>query len=146
MKHLAILSGLLLVASTTVANGLTNHPHGGPKNHSGKHVIMKADDIHVIELEESLTFNFDVNNYLPENFNPLKGKNDINWNSISIIGVPEDVNFNFDTNSYLPKDFNPLKGKNDINWKDVPLIEIEEEVQFNFNVMDYLPKGFNPNK
>tara|TARA_R110002012_G_scaffold17930_5_gene66736 strand:- start:45514 stop:46020 length:507 start_codon:yes stop_codon:yes gene_type:complete len=149
MKHLLVVSGLLLAASTAVASNFVtdnylNNPHGKTNKSSIDEAVVSVEDIHIIELEETIDLGFNVNQYLPENFNPLAGKDDINWKDIPLIEIPENVDL--DTKIYLPKDFNPLKGKDDINWSKVSLIEIDEDVQFNFNTQDYLPTGFNPNK
>ncbi|MFC5196311.1 hypothetical protein ACFPH8_13310 [Bizionia hallyeonensis] len=146
MRHLLVISGLLLAASTTVASNLvpdnfTTNPHKHKHNHVSNNSVISIQDVHVIEMDEPIDLGFDVKQYLPNNFNPLEGKNDINWKEIVLIDLPEDINLGFDTHAYLPKDFNPLKGKDDINWEKISLIEIEEDVQFNFNIQDIYLKG-----
>lgn len=71
---------------------------------------LNVNEIHVVELEEEVEIDFDVTAYLPENFNSLKGKNDIDWSSVELIELDEEVELGFNTKSYLPKDFNPYKG------------------------------------
>ena len=72
--------------------------------------ILDINDIEVIELEEEVELGFDTSNYLPENFNPLKGKHDLDWNTIELIEIEEEVELGFDTSKYLPENFNPYKG------------------------------------
>ncbi|WP_347924379.1 hypothetical protein [Pontimicrobium sp. SW4] len=66
----------------------------------------------VYEIEEEVHFDFDPKQYLPEDFNPLEGKNDIDWSSIELVEVEEEVELEFDTSKYLPSGFNPYKGIN----------------------------------
>ena len=61
-------------------------------------------------MEEEVEINFDTIEYLPENFNALAGKNDINWSKIELIELEEEVVFNFNTKDYLPENFNPYQG------------------------------------
>ena len=111
-----------------------------------KFPIAEVDDIKVYEVEEEVNINFDTKAYLPENFNPLKGKHDIDWSKIELIEIEEEVIICFNTKAYLPENFNPLKGKHDIDWSKIELIEIEEEVILDFDAKAYLPKNFNPLK
>ncbi|EGV44630.2 hypothetical protein BZARG_1597 [Bizionia argentinensis JUB59] len=151
MKHLLVLSSFLLTLTTTVASNFISEKKSSislvvtSKSETEK-TVPKIQEIQVFNVKEQIDLGFDVNQYLPENFNPLAGKNDLNWNNILIIETPVVVNLDFDIKFYLPKNFNPLKGKNDIDWDNIELIEIEEELHFNFNVNAYLPKDFNPNK
>jgi len=100
----------------------------------------------VCEIEEEVIFDFDPKQYLPENFNPLAGKNDIDWTEVELVELEESVELDFDTAQYLPKNFNALEGKNDIDWSKIELVELEEEVELGFDTRKYLPKGFNPYK
>ncbi len=104
------------------------------------------NSIEVIELEEDVELDFNPKDYLPENFNALKGKYDLDWNTIELVELDEEVEFNFNPEDYLPKGFNALKGKHDLDWNTIELVELEEEVEFNFNPKDYLPNNFNPYK
>lgn len=151
MKHLLVLSSFLLTLTTTVASNLmsenkSSFPHDITTKPKSDNTVPTIQDIYVFQVKEEIKLGFDVHQYLPDNFNPLAGKNDLNWNNILIIETPVEVNLDFDTNFYLPKNFNPLKGKNDIDWDNIELIEIEEELHFSFNVNAYLPKDFNPKK
>ncbi len=107
---------------------------------------LEIDSIEVIEIEEEVKLGFDTANYLPENFNALKGKDDLDWSTIELIELDEEVELNFNPKDYLPVNFNALKGKDDLDWSSIEVIELEEEVKFDFNPKDYLPKNFDANK
>jgi len=107
---------------------------------------LNISDIEVIEIEEDVVIGFDTSNHLPENFNPLKGKHDLDWNTIELIEIEEDVELGFDTSNHLPENFNALKGKHDLDWNTIELIEIEEEVELGYDTSNYLPENFNPLK
>ena len=109
-----------------------------------ENVNFTVEAIEVQELEEEVDLGFNPENYLPEGFNALKGKNDINWNKVELIELEEEINLGFNTKDYLPKDFNALKGKNDLDWSRIKIIEIEEEVDLGFDPKNYLPRDFNP--
>jgi len=146
IKSALIFSLLVTLNATTVSsknieNQVINY--STINNFSGD---LDWSKIELIEVEEEVELGFDTKDYLPKDFNPLKGKNDLNWNKIELITVDEEVELGFDTKNYLPKDFNPLKGKNDLDWSKIKLEEVEEDVELNFNTNDYLPEGFNPNK
>jgi len=108
--------------------------------------VFDIASLEVIEIDEPVEINFDTISHLPVNFNALKGKHDLDWNTTELVELEEDVELNFDTKAYLPKNFNALKGKHDIDWSSIELIEIEEEVELDFNTQDYLPEGFDPYK
>ncbi len=78
-------------------------------------VALEVTDIKVIELEEEVELGFDTTDYLPENFNALKGKHNLDWNTIELIEIEEEVELGFDTANYLPDNFNTLKGKTDFD-------------------------------
>lgn len=73
-------------------------------------LTLNVDDIEVIELEEDVDINFDTTQYLPENFNALAGKNDIDWSNVELIDLEEEVTLGFNTKDYLPENFNPYHG------------------------------------
>lgn len=100
--------------------------------------------IELFEVEEEVNLDFDTKDYLPANFNPLKGLRDLDWSSIELFEVEEEVNLSFYTKDYLPANFNPLKGLHDLDLSAIELIEIDEEVELGFNAKDYLPANFNP--
>ncbi|MCK0107671.1 hypothetical protein MWU58_00050 [Flavobacteriaceae bacterium S0825] len=107
---------------------------------------LEVNEIEVVEVEEEVQLDFDTTMYLPDNFNALEGKNDLDWSTIELIEIEEEVEIGFDTSKYLPKNFNALKGKNDLDWNTIELIEIEEDIEINFDVKAYLPEGFDPYK
>jgi hypothetical protein len=107
---------------------------------------LEVNEIEVIELVEEVLLDVDTSNYLPENFNPLKGKNDLDWNTIEIIELKEEVELGFDTSKYLPENFNALNGKNDLDWNTIEIIELEDEIEINFDTNAHLPEGFDPYK
>ena len=93
---------------------------------------LDISTIEIYEIEEEVALNFDTAKYLPEGFNALKGKDDLNWNTIEIYEIEEEVALNFDTAKYLPEGFNALEGKDDLGQSIVRmvLIEIEEEIGY----------------
>ncbi|WP_445956020.1 hypothetical protein [Yeosuana sp.] len=106
--------------------------------------ILDWNAVELFEVEEEVELNFDTKTYLPENFNPLKGKNNLDWNTIKLVEVEEEVDLGFDTKDYLPVNFNALKGgKHDLDWNSIELIELEEEVDLGFDTKNYLPFGFD---
>jgi len=69
------------------------------------------NSIEVIELEEEeVELGFNSKDYLPENFNALKGKHDLDWKSIELVEIEEEVEFSFDIEAYLPNNFDPITG------------------------------------
>ncbi len=107
---------------------------------------LDIETLEIVEIDEEVEINFDTKKYLPEGFNALEGKDDIDWNSVELIELEEEVDLGFETKPYLPKNFNALKGKNDLDWSSIELIELEEEVEIGFDTKAHLPKGFNPYK
>ena len=103
-------------------------------------------DLDIIEIEEEVELGFDTKQYLPKDFNPLKGMHDLNWSKIQLVVMEEEVEIDFDTKQYLPEGFNPLKGKHDVNWSTIELVELDEEVVLPFNAKKYLPENFCPYK
>ena len=119
MYKLSLISGILLTF-TTVATASTNPNFIESEleiielesnlfeNYNDE--SLNVNDIHVVELEEEVEIDFDVTAHLPENFNALKGKNDIDWSSVELIELEEDIELGFNTKSHLPENFNPYKG------------------------------------
>lgn len=71
---------------------------------------LNVEDIEVVELEEDVEINFDTTDHLPEDFNALEGKNDIDWSEIKLVELEEEVEIGFNTKNYLPENFNPYQG------------------------------------
>ena len=70
---------------------------------------LEISEIEVIELEEEIELGDDTSKYLPENFNALNGKNDLDWSTIELIEIEEEIEINFDTKAYLPEGYSPYK-------------------------------------
>lgn len=70
----------------------------------------EMSNFNIVDVDEEVPINFNVNNYLPDDFNPLAGKNDINWNDLELIELEEEVELNFDPYQYLPNGFDPYEG------------------------------------
>ena len=104
---------------------------------------VKVEDIYVYEVEEEVAIDFDTTQYLPNDFNALKGIGDLDWKTIELVELEEEVTINFDTKQYLPKEFNSLKGMYDLDWDSIELVELQEEVTINFDTKQFLPKDFN---
>lgn len=123
MKLVILISSMILSLSTTLANSIFNESDVVASNratiafnleangnnllpHNPNSLPVAIEDITVIEIEEDITFDFDTKKYLPENFNPLKGKYDLDWSKIELIEIEEEVNLGFDVKQYLPVNFN----------------------------------------
>ena len=104
------------------------------------------NSLDVYEIEEEIFIDFDTKQYLPKNFNPLAGKNELDWSKVELMDLEEEVEIDFDTTQYLPENFNALEGKNDIDWSNIELVELEGEVELGFDTKKYLPSNFNPYK
>ncbi|MGY0393160.1 hypothetical protein ACW5R3_11465 [Bizionia sp. KMM 8389] len=114
MKKILALSGLLFTMNMAVANNLESNNNvfnSISEIHKPKHGhdMLKVRDVHVFEVEEPTDLGFDTKAYLPEDFNPLKGKGDLDWSKIELIEIEEPVYFNFNVDDYLPQGFNPNK-------------------------------------
>lgn len=68
------------------------------------------DTIELVELEEEVEIGFNTKDYLPADFNPLKGMHDLDWSKIELIELDEEVEISFNTKDYLPANFNPYIG------------------------------------
>lgn len=115
-----------------------------PEMSSCAHFDLSCLD--VVEIEEDVEIPFDTKKYLPEGFNPLEGKYDLDWNKIELVSLDEDVEIGFDTKDYLPEGFNPLKGLHDLDWSSIYIVELDEEVTLGFDTKNFLPKNFCPYK
>ena len=62
---------------------------------------IAISSIEVIELEEEVKFCFDTANYLPKDFNALKGMNDMDWASIELIEIEKELHLNFTKKSTI---------------------------------------------
>ena len=89
---------------------------GTPKNDG----IYRIEAIEAYEIEEDISFDFDVDEYLPLNFDINEGRN-LNWDCIELIEIEEVVEFNFDIKAHLPIDFNPYMGMTTVKSKEICL-------------------------
>ena len=51
-------------------------------------------EIKLIEIEDEVELCFDTANYLPKDFNALKGMNDLDWASIELIEIEKELRHN----------------------------------------------------
>lgn len=132
MLRLALIFSLLLGVNT-VAKAEKGTVYTNPYDEGVEMVIEQLDleeklfmeedalvtdltTLEVIEIEEDVELNFDTKKYLPIGFNPLEGKNDINWNDIELVELEEEVNLGFDPHLFLPNGFDPYEGMESINY------------------------------
>jgi len=102
------------------------------------------DDIVYLETEEPIELGFDVDEYLPADFDPYASASpDINLGNIQFIEDEEPVDLGFDTAQYLPEDFDPYAGM-EPDLSEIVYIEEEEPVDLGFDTRVYLPEGFDP--
>ncbi|MDO5979754.1 hypothetical protein [Flavivirga spongiicola] len=144
IKLVFIFSSLFVLNTTGIPNENTDKIETSICENDSCYLDISS--IEVYEIEETVNLGFNTNDYLPENFNPLKGKGNIDWSTVEIYEIEEDVDLGFDTKDYLPKNFNSLKGKGDVEWEAIKLAEIEEEVEISFDTKKYLPENFSPCK
>ena len=116
MKLLTIFSSLLLITNMTTSTNKTQESNSIDQiylevTHKEPNSPIAIEDIIIFEVEEEADICFDTSKYLPENFNPLKGKHDLDWSTIELVEEPqEELTFDFDTSAYLPEGFDPNKG------------------------------------
>jgi len=120
MYKLAILFSVLFVLNLT--SKINNNSNEFNSEESGLEEILfvniedsnfesiDINSIVVIELEEEVQLGFNPKDYLPKNFNALKGKHDLDWSTIKLVEIEEEVELDFNPKDYLPNNFNPYKG------------------------------------
>jgi len=172
MKNLFYSLCLLIGFSTTAQAS----DYQIKESNSNQHMFIKAtsyvssilfkNNIEEIEIDEAdEAFDFDINNYLPANFNAFAGlfetaneEEDAPFDFDRLAYLPvgfnatiefdtaydiatfeEDEEFDFDTKNYLPVGFNAT-----LDLDAICMATIEEDEPFNFNTNDYLPVGFSP--
>jgi len=153
MKLLTIISSLLLLINTATPNNTEKELNIFEEKyeeatHKEPTAPIAISDIVIYEVEEEADICFDTAKYLPENFNALKGKNNIDWSKIDLVNEPDaELIFDFNTKDCLPENFNALQGKNNIDWSKIDLVdEPEADFDFDFNTKNYLPEGFDANQ
>lgn len=119
----------------TQAHGSLIAGHNDPAN-------LRLEDIVYLEAEEPLELGFDVDAYLPADFDPYASAGP-DLDAIRFLEEEEEVVLGFDPLEYLPIGFNPYAGM-DLSLEDIVYIEEEAPVALGFDVNDYLPEGFNP--
>ena len=123
---LAIIMGLSFAKGVFAAD---------PETEKGE---LDINTITYIQEEADIELGFDVEDYLPEGFDPYKQYVDLT----SIEFIEDENSLDFHTSKYLPEGFdayaNP-KGIEGINY-----IDENDTIVLNFNAKDYLPEAFNP--
>ena len=97
------------INTTTISNKNPN-AYNSECNYSLNKETPHELDWNIIEIEEDVKIGFDTKKYLPKNFNPFKGMDNIDWSSIELIEIEEEVELSFNTKDYLPDNFCPYKG------------------------------------
>ena len=105
MNKLILLSSLFLtVWNATPQNDQRNNELGCTVVECIEPETVPVDQIVYIEDEEVIDLGFDVNDYLPENFDPFASEFEgEEWIDEADL---EEVDLGFDPKVYLPKDFN----------------------------------------
>lgn len=100
--------------------------------------IFDLNSLVYVEEEAEVEMNYQVEWYLPKNFDAYVGS----INEIPYIDLEKEgpIELGFDTKQYLPVNFNPLAL--DIN--SIQYIQEEPEIIMGYNTKKYLPKGFDP--
>ena len=136
MNQLTLLLIVLFAINTTAKTNNNLNEFNSEKSELEKILFVNIEDssfeyvdinsIEVIELEEEVELEFNPKDYLPENFNALKVKHDLDWSTIELIELEEEVGFNFNPKDYLPEGFNALKGMHDLDSHKIQLVLIED--------------------
>lgn len=101
------------------------------------------EDLLFIEPEEEIVLGFDVNTYLPADFNPYGSYSDkLDLASIEFIEEDTTEVLGFDTAAYLPIGFDAYAGM-EPDLDKIVYLEEEEPVVLGFDTRDYLPENFN---
>ncbi len=102
------------------------------------------DEIVFIENDENeFELGFDVDTYLPADFNPYARANkELDLGTIEFIEEDEFEGLDFNTDEFLPIGFNAHAGM-EPNLDEIHFIEEEEPVILGFDTRKYLPEGFN---
>ena len=96
-------------------------------------IELKIEDVQIIEIEEEVVLEFDVNQYLPENFNPYLGMNNLQELEIEATIALQQI---------ITSDEDLIE----LTVEDIVVIELEEDLEIEFDTAPFLPKGFNPYK
>ncbi len=124
---------LSLVLGVALANGVF------ASNHKKDREVFDVNSIEYVEEEIEVVLNFDVADYLPEDFDPYKMY--VNLDAIEFV---EEELESSSLEKHLPINFNPYAYPQDA--QSINYIDEDDEIQLNFAVKEYLPEGFNPYK
>ena len=146
MNRLVLLFSVLITLNATAKINNNSNEFNSEESELEKILFVNIEDssfesidinsIEVIEIEEEVELGFDTANYLPKDFNALKGMHDLDWASIELVELEEEIEICFDTAKYLPKDFNALKDISDSDSHKIQLvlIDIQEEFDYSLNM------------
>ncbi len=105
-----------------------------------EHIFLNT--IEYIEEAEPIELGFDVETYLPANFDPYAGMM-VNLETVPFIESEDSVSLGFETAAYLPVGFNPYS-TSVVTIDAINYMEEEEAIDLGFDVNEYLPAGFDP--
>lgn len=105
-----------------------------------EHIYLNS--IEYIEEAETVNLGFDVEAYLPADFNPYAGMMENPYDVLYLV-IEEPIELGFETSEYLPAGFDPYSNKV-LSIDDINYMETEEVVDLGFDVNEYLLAGFNP--
>ena len=108
-------------------------------NHISTTLYENIFEVEVEEADEA--FDFDIQNYLPEGFDPFAVAYNSYANVYEYFVEEEEESLEFDTTEYLPSNFNAYADVS-IN-ENYELLNMEEDEEFEFDTASYLPKGFD---
>ncbi|MFK7812763.1 MAG: hypothetical protein AB8B59_09735 [Maribacter sp.] len=98
--------------------------------------VFDINTIEYIEDEAEINLGFDVNDYLPEGFNPYKMYVDLN----TIEFIEEEIEI-LDLSQYLPKGFDAYAYPSDV--QSINYIDENDSFTVDFDTKKHLPEGFN---
>ena len=108
-------------------------------NHISTTLYENIFEVEVEEADEA--FDFDIQNYLPEGFDPFAVAYNSYANVYEYFVEEEDESLEFNTAQYLPNNFNPYTEVS-IN-ENYELMQVEDDEVLDFDTTAYLPKGFD---
>jgi hypothetical protein len=148
LKNSGTLMDILPLKDLQSANPFYVHPVAevtNARSHSETETMNASRDqflneIVFLEEEEQFDLGFDVNEYLPANFNPYASAGP-DLNEIRFI-EEEEIDLGFDTAVYLPIGFDAFAGP-DPDLRDIVFLE-DEDPELGFDTQPYLPENFDP--
>lgn len=109
---------------------------------SGGEEMMALSEIIFLEAEEKVELGFDVNEYLPADFQAV-AKGEIPLSEIEYVETEDPLELGFDSASYLPVGFDPYANRVS-GPQDIPFMEEHAGLELGYDVNAYLPAGFDP--